>query len=541
MDQLDELASLMMLEDSPDSSEADGQPTEETNDGSDSCASFLDGSTEPVVIVESSVKRGAGILVGLHRDFEVDFSAGNSHDQATGDDDDSEESLKFKNEQDVRFIWDQYRAGLWAPYPEFYLSDTATSDDDLTVFEQLKASMELVTESGSADRYIYKRTLTGGSGIPVGHKQFVVVHYAAYVEYADEPVDVAYSRAMKRSFKLQVDRGNALPGFEMAIKSMTQGESSIFIVSSNLAYGKFGCPPRYPGDAEIFYFIEVMRVANNDPLELAMQLPAEEREQLKFSDVKKILAKCFARVDFFFKQADYKHAQPFQRWATDLLEHCRTADEAEDKIREKLLLSAYSNGAVIAHRLRQPKGVMYHTGNVLKLDRTNRKALYLRISACLDLKDRIEAKTLCQKAAALYKDTDQFSKLLKRIEADDETERKRERELYARMMGVSDKSTNNKPTAKEEAAAPIVHALTIAATKNGQPAAGTPANRFDAMISSFSEDPNQHETIFSLKGFSVRDVQHLDSAADRSPLRGPFVLALCSLVRLVPSSVLPPE
>ena len=128
---------------------------------------------------------------------------------------------------------------LQAPYPEFYLPGDDINEDEKTIFEQLKDTMERVPcgPDWPEDRYVYKRVIRGGSGTPVGRKQTVVVHYTgewlflggggegdsgrktecgriirqenlpcfvlAHVEYADEPVDVSYSRAMKRSFKMQ--------------------------------------------------------------------------------------------------------------------------------------------------------------------------------------------------------------------------------------------------------------------------------------------------------------------------------------------------
>ena len=63
--------------------------------------------------------------------------------------------------------------------------------------------MDLIVDADSHSRYVYKSVVKPGSGIPVNDKEIVIVHYAAYVEFADEPVDIAYSRAMKRPLKIQ--------------------------------------------------------------------------------------------------------------------------------------------------------------------------------------------------------------------------------------------------------------------------------------------------------------------------------------------------
>ena len=66
--------------------------------------------------------------------------------------------------------------------------------------------------------------------------------------------------------------------------------------------------------------------------------------------------------------------------AVDLLEHCHVADDEEDKQRLKLLCEAFSNGAVVAHKLKLPKSVMFHTGNVLRMDKNHRK-VFLTVGA----------------------------------------------------------------------------------------------------------------------------------------------------------------
>ena len=40
-----------------------------------------------------------------------------------------------------------------------------------------------------------------------------------------------------------------IPGWEIAVKSMYRNECSQFLISSQYAFGKMGCPPRIPPNA----------------------------------------------------------------------------------------------------------------------------------------------------------------------------------------------------------------------------------------------------------------------------------------------------
>ena len=72
----------------------------------------------------------------------------------------------------------------------------------------------------------------------------VFVHYLALCEGKDEPHD---STVLRNSPAI-VDMRNpeVLPGLYVAIASMELKEVSKFIVKSDLAYGKMGCPPLIP-------------------------------------------------------------------------------------------------------------------------------------------------------------------------------------------------------------------------------------------------------------------------------------------------------
>lgn len=143
----------------------------------------------------------ASAKVKFGNDFELDFE---SHPEDGDSSLPKESSRQARDDADMKFLWTQYQTGLWAPYPDFYLPDDEDAgNEDISVFSRLSKSMDLIVEGSNPSRYIYKHIVKPGSGIPVKDKEIVIVHYAAYVEFADEPVDIAYSRAMRKHLKLQ--------------------------------------------------------------------------------------------------------------------------------------------------------------------------------------------------------------------------------------------------------------------------------------------------------------------------------------------------
>ncbi|PSN51301.1 hypothetical protein C0J52_05298 [Blattella germanica] len=72
----------------------------------------------------------------------------------------------------------------------------------------------------------------------------VTIHYNAYVEYGDDPYDSTRLRDSPQRLKL--NGGGMIPGLDIAIATMKQGETSRFLIHPDLGYGKCGCPPRIP-------------------------------------------------------------------------------------------------------------------------------------------------------------------------------------------------------------------------------------------------------------------------------------------------------
>eukprot|EP00058_Branchiostoma_floridae_P009368 XP_002594856.1 hypothetical protein BRAFLDRAFT_86023 [Branchiostoma floridae] len=139
--------------------------------------------------------------------------------------------------------------------------DSSTEDLDMSPFERLSVKME----SLCGDRGVVKKVVKQGVGDVVPAGAYVRVHYNGYLEYSDEPFDS--SRLRNEELRFRLATGSVVPGMEIAISSMRKGERSRFLVQPNYGYGKFGCPPRIPGNATILYEIEMLNFVDRSTAE----------------------------------------------------------------------------------------------------------------------------------------------------------------------------------------------------------------------------------------------------------------------------------
>jgi FKBP-type peptidyl-prolyl cis-trans isomerase len=88
-----------------------------------------------------------------------------------------------------------------------------------------------------------------GEGEVVAPNSIVSFHYNGYREYEDEPYDSTHLR--RNPMIVRLGQGGCLPGLEMGVETMKKGEICQLLVHPDLAFGKFGCPPRIPPSKQL--------------------------------------------------------------------------------------------------------------------------------------------------------------------------------------------------------------------------------------------------------------------------------------------------
>lgn len=103
----------------------------------------------------------------------------------------------------------------------------------------------------------------------------VTIKYLGHFEYNDEPFDSSFTRGRAETYRL--NQGSLLPGLEIGISTMKKHEIAIFIVHPDLAFGRFGCLPRIPPNAEILFIVHLIDFVDNGSVETLDNLSKQEK------------------------------------------------------------------------------------------------------------------------------------------------------------------------------------------------------------------------------------------------------------------------
>ncbi|GBO43577.1 Inactive peptidyl-prolyl cis-trans isomerase FKBP6, partial [Araneus ventricosus] len=216
--------------------------------------------------------------------------------------------------------------------------------------------------------------LKQGVGCPIPEKSIVYIHYDAFLEGRKESFDS--TRLRDRPFKFLLGDGKLLPGLEIGIQTMKNGELSRIMVSPKYALGEMGCPPRIPPNAEILYEVQVLKfIPGKDVVEFE-EMSLEDRKKAPFEKIIGVY-QCDNRLanDLFHKKL-FKPAIARYRRIVTLLEEVAVANEEEDEQRKGYLLKLYLNLAQCYLNIQTPRKAIIYADLALKIDSNNPKGLY---------------------------------------------------------------------------------------------------------------------------------------------------------------------
>ncbi|MBY5960165.1 FKBP-type peptidyl-prolyl cis-trans isomerase [Membranicola marinus] len=99
-------------------------------------------------------------------------------------------------------------------------------------------------------------TIEPGSGDPVGNNQ-VEVHYWGVLEEDGKMFDNSYDRGMP--FPLTVGAGSVIKGWDEGVAKLHPGEEALLFIPSELGYGEQGAGGDIPANADLVFFVEVLK------------------------------------------------------------------------------------------------------------------------------------------------------------------------------------------------------------------------------------------------------------------------------------------
>jgi FK506-binding protein 6 len=256
-------------------------------------------------------------------------------------------------------LCDKYRAEAKNPCPK-----------DKT-FKEFREEFIKVNEN------VYKKTIKEGvgDGIDLDHSH-VTYNYSMFIESAEDPFD---SSDLKQSpGTVCVEKGiEPNPGCFLALSTMKKKEVAVFWLSSDVMFGKLGCKPRVPPEADILFQAQIVNVKE----------PKVKDEENVFAKLIKKAAKGNAIGREQFKLCNFKECVDIYGKWIHKLESARLENDLEQAKQQNLLKKMYYNISVCYLKMQKPEKtcIMIRELERLTSIRSNPKALYVKGKANLML------------------------------------------------------------------------------------------------------------------------------------------------------------
>ncbi|XP_034251187.1 inactive peptidyl-prolyl cis-trans isomerase FKBP6 isoform X2 [Thrips palmi] len=207
-------------------------------------------------------------------------------------------------------------------------------------FEAIKEKMEDVTPTGS----VKKRVLRQGIGEKLPKDCLVTIHYDAYLEFNEVPYDSSTLRG--KAWEFVLGNSGVLIGLDLAVATMREKEKAEFILHPSVAFGKMGCPPRIPQDAELFFVIEVIRFKIGSEAALA------RATELTWDTVKPAFIALNKEGISLYNECRYKESKMKLEKAKRQLEQCHLKNEAEEEEQKHYLFKVCLNLALALNKMK---------------------------------------------------------------------------------------------------------------------------------------------------------------------------------------------
>lgn len=295
--------------------------------------------------------------------------------------------------------------------------DTSGALADTEFISASFSDLEKTMTSIHPQDLVMKELIRAGTGRKVPDDCKVFVHYSAICEGADEPYDSTLTRKRKVPEIVDMRKAEVLPGFLIAIRSMELNEISKFIVKPVLAFGKVGCPPRIPPNADVLYVIEVVQVIDAQMMESPLYKTAEERALLPFKTIYQAAEELRTAGNGYYTANSYWVAVKKYRKAVSLLEDYPLIGLEDEDKRDKLLHTLYANLAQTYLNLDKPAQActMCKLGLRVAKKKEGVKLLYRYAKAKYMLKDYENAVSLCDQALKLDPENVDIQNLRKKV------------------------------------------------------------------------------------------------------------------------------
>ncbi|CAF1001523.1 unnamed protein product [Rotaria sordida] len=288
--------------------------------------------------------------------------------------------------------------------------------------------------SSEAAGGIWKQIIYSGVGETPPLGSTVRIHYNAYFELNDEPYDSTYIR--RRPCEFQLGKFNVLPGLDLAVRTMQRRERAKFIISSDLLYGEYGCPPRIPPKAWSLFVIELISWIDCTLIEKLNKLKTTNDDEITedFDERIRIAQTLRDMGNDEYAKHNLERAIRYYAKGKQFLLKTKTTNENQTIQQKELLLKLYLNSAQCYLKLRNHERTIKNCNEALQLDPKNIKALFRISIAYRSLHQFDQAHTYLNTAINIEPYNAEIIDEAQRLDRAIEQQKKNEQKLYYRMF-----------------------------------------------------------------------------------------------------------
>lgn len=250
--------------------------------------------------------------------------------------------------------------------------------------------------------------------------QMCIISYEAFIK------DTQTSVEKNEDLSFILGDGDVVSAIDLVVSLMCKDEKCEVISEARHAYGTIGKKPDIPSNASLFYKIHL-----KDFRDLTDLNSMDAVERLSLSEAKKLRGNFhFNRQDFHLAVASYKKGLKYFD-----LENLKSDEEKVnmDKFVE-LKKALLMNLALSDFKQTQYKKALNSLNEVLSIEETHMKALYIRGKVYMHLGETQEAILSLSAAHELAKDNKEVKNELLKAQTKHKQQYEKEKKMYQKMM-----------------------------------------------------------------------------------------------------------
>lgn len=243
--------------------------------------------------------------------------------------------------------------------------------------------------------------------------------------------------------------GDVISAIDLIVSLMAKNEKCDMITEARHAFGAIGKKPDIPANATLCYNIHLKDFKNMTDFGLM-----DAVERLSLSEAKKL------RGNFHFNRQDYPLAGLSYKKGLKYfdLENLKGDEEKEDVMKfAELKKALLMNLALSDFKQTQYKKALASLNEVIEIENSHMKALYIRGKVLMNLGETEEAIISLTKAHDLAKDNVEVKNELNKAQAKHKAQYEKEKKMYQKMMrSPSEEKKEKEEKSKKKETSPIL-------------------------------------------------------------------------------------